>query len=65
MKRREFGQKLVGGAIAAGVAGAPAAAIVPKKNALMHVGADYQRSRRSQSRYDGQGKPGIQPTSRR
>ena len=41
MKRREFGQKLVGGAIAAGVAGVPAAAIVPKKNALMHVGADY------------------------
>jgi hypothetical protein len=37
MKRREFGQKLVGGAIAAGVAGVPASAIVPKKNALMHV----------------------------
>src|SRR5258707_15487974 len=41
MKRREFGQKLVGGAIAAGVTSSPAAAIVPKKNALMHVGADY------------------------
>src|SRR5438105_15009767 len=41
MKRREFGQKIVGGAIAAGVAGSPAAAIIPKKNVLMHVGADY------------------------
>lgn len=41
MKRREFGQKLVSSAIAAGVAGSPAAAIVPKKNTLMHVGADY------------------------
>src|SRR5580700_9687884 len=41
MKRREFGQNIVGGAIAAGVAASPAAAIVPKKNALMHVGADY------------------------
>jgi mannonate dehydratase len=41
MKRREFGQKFVHGAIAAGVAGSPAAAVVPKKNSLMHVGADY------------------------
>src|SRR5438477_4720700 len=41
MKRREFGQKIVGGAIAAGVAGSPAAAIIPKKNTLMHAGADY------------------------
>src|ERR1700719_1101644 len=43
MKRREFGQKLVGGAIAAGVANSPAAlaASAPKKNPLMHVGADY------------------------
>jgi len=41
MKRREFGKKIVGGAIAAGVAGSPASAIVPKKNTLMHAGADY------------------------
>src|SRR3981081_1636449 len=44
MKRREFGQKLVSSAITAGVAGLPAAgtaASAPKKNTLMHVGADY------------------------
>jgi mannonate dehydratase len=47
MKRREFGQKLVTRAIAARVAGsqvtttAALAATVPKKNTLMHVGADY------------------------
>ena len=48
MKRREFSQKLVGGAVAAGITGpsvpgaaaAPAASL-PKKNSLMHVGADY------------------------
>src|SRR5260370_10513268 len=41
MQRREFGQKLGSGAIAAGVGGSAASAIVPKKNTLMHVGADY------------------------
>src|SRR4030081_3812329 len=44
MKRREFGQKFVSSAITAGVAGLPAAgtaASAPKKNTLMHVGADY------------------------
>ena len=48
MKRREFGEKLVSGAIGASMAGssAPAAASAqslrtPRKNTLMHVGGDY------------------------
>lgn len=48
IKRREFGGKLVSGAIAAGAAGlaapgsAPAqTARAPRKNSLMHVGGDY------------------------
>jgi mannonate dehydratase len=48
MKRREFGQRLVGSAVAAGLAGAPASGAnpskvghTPKKNTLMHIGADY------------------------
>ena len=49
MKRRDFGKTLAGGVIGAGVAGsvtpwagsANAAAPVPKKNTLMHVGGDY------------------------
>ena len=48
MKRREFGQKLVGSAVAAGMASASApnaalalAAKAPQKNTLMHIGADY------------------------
>jgi mannonate dehydratase len=49
MKRRDFGKTLAGGVIGAGLAGsakpwagsATAAAPVPKKNTLMHVGADY------------------------
>jgi mannonate dehydratase len=46
MKRREFGQKLVGGAIGAGVAKPVALAVaqparVARRNDLMHVGGDY------------------------
>src|SRR5258706_5047706 len=48
MKRREFSQKLVGSAVAAGVTGSstPGAALAlaasaPRKNTLMHIGADY------------------------
>ena len=48
MKRREFGERLVHGAVAAGMAGAlvpgaaPAPAVrAPKKNTRMHVGGDY------------------------
>jgi mannonate dehydratase len=46
MKRREFGEKLVGGAIAAGAgsalgAGSAQATSTPRKNTLMHVGGDY------------------------
>ena len=48
MKRREFGQKLVGGTIGASVAGASAithapaqGSRTPRKNSLMHVGGDY------------------------
>jgi mannonate dehydratase len=46
MKRREFGQKLVSSAVAAGITGASAPGIspaktMPKRNTLMHVGADY------------------------
>jgi mannonate dehydratase len=48
MKRREFGQKLVGGAVAAGITGASASGAAPakvgkspRKNTLMHIGADY------------------------
>jgi mannonate dehydratase len=48
MKRREFGKKLAGGVIGAGVAGNLAtgtasaqAARAPRKNTLMHVGGDY------------------------
>ncbi len=48
MKRRDFGRRLVGGVIGAGVAGsvnvaaAKAPAVrVPRKNTLMHVGGDY------------------------
>src|SRR5258707_5605976 len=48
MKRREFGQKLVGSAVAAGITGVSApgagpalAASAPRKNTLMHIGADY------------------------
>src|SRR5213594_2367553 len=43
MKRREFGQKLGGAAIAAALAGpaAASAAQALRKNALMHVGGDY------------------------
>src|SRR5260370_4073125 len=59
MQRREFGQKLVSGAIAAGVAGSPASAIVPKKNSLMHVGADYH-SVAGGPRADMTGKPNLE-----
>ena len=48
MKRREFGQKFVSGAIGAGIASpsAPGTASAqapraPRKNTLMHVGGDY------------------------
>ena len=48
MKRREFGEKLVGGAIGASIAGCAASKSVsaqaergPMKNTLMHVGGDY------------------------
>src|SRR5438094_120728 len=43
MKRREFGQKLGGAAMAAALAGpaAASAAQAPRKNTLMHVGGDY------------------------
>src|SRR5215467_11413325 len=50
IKRREFGKKLVSGALGAGAAaglssGTPAAQAArpqaPRKNTLMHVGADY------------------------
>src|SRR5881397_216590 len=43
MKRREFGQKLGGAAIAAALAGpaAASAAQALRKNTLMHVGGDY------------------------
>lgn len=50
IKRREFGKKLVGGAVGAGIASGvrPEAALAksvhapkPKKNLLMHVGGDY------------------------
>ena len=42
LKRREFGQRLVGGALAAGMPAAAAAAARPAKtNTLMHVGGDY------------------------
>src|SRR5438046_9670406 len=47
MKRREFNHTLVGGAVAAGInvssaSGADAKnASGPRKNTLMHVGADY------------------------
>ena len=40
MKRREFGGKLVSGAIAAGMGGASASGAA-RKNTLMHVGGDY------------------------
>src|SRR5689334_10225400 len=43
MKRREFGERFVAGAIAAGIA-RPAcldAAPAHRKNTVMHVGADY------------------------
>jgi len=39
IKRREFGKALVSGAIGAGVN--PGLAAAPRKNTLMHVGADY------------------------
>ena len=46
MRRREFGERLVGGAIGAGMAASTAAnaaaqAARPRKNTLMHVGGDY------------------------
>lgn len=45
MRRREFGQKLASGAIAAGIAASTgetaSAASKPRKNTAMHVGADY------------------------
>src|SRR5450759_669617 len=48
MKRREFGEKLVSGAIGAGVAASSGAGTAsaqvprpPRPNTLMHVGADY------------------------
>ena len=48
MKRREFGEKLVSGAIGASIAGSSApgtasaqSARTPRKNTLMHVGGDY------------------------
>src|SRR5438067_13006058 len=47
MKRREFNQSLVGGAVAAGINASSASgadaknASRPRKNTLMHVGADY------------------------
>src|SRR5215471_11949641 len=42
LKRREFGQTLVSGALAAGVPVSAAATARPaKKNTLMHVGGDY------------------------
>jgi mannonate dehydratase len=40
MKRREFGQSLLGGAVASGATPLPAAAAA-RKNTLMHVGGDY------------------------
>ncbi len=46
MKRREFGETLISGAIGAGLAGSLAPAVSaqaprPRKNTLMHVGGDY------------------------
>jgi mannonate dehydratase len=48
MKRREFGERVVAGAVAAGVVGPAASGAVPaqanrrpRKNTLMHVGGDY------------------------
>ena len=44
MKRREFGERFLGGAIGAGVAPRTAfaqASPAPRKNTLMHVGGDY------------------------
>jgi len=48
MKRREFGQRVVGAAIGASVAGASGltdasaqGSRTPRRNALMHVGGDY------------------------
>jgi flavin-dependent dehydrogenase len=44
IQRREFGKTLVSGAIGAGVnraTASPQAARLPRKNTLMHVGADY------------------------
>src|SRR5579883_3391299 len=41
LKRREFGQTLVGGALAASTPVSAAAARSPRKNTLMHVGGDY------------------------
>ncbi len=41
MRRREFGTKIVGGAIAGGAASAQTARVPPRKNTLMHVGGDY------------------------
>jgi len=46
MKRRDFAKSLAGGVIGAGVVASAApvpatAAPAPRKNTLMHVGADY------------------------
>jgi mannonate dehydratase len=48
MRRREFGEKLIAGAMGAGLAGSAAADAAParparihRKNSLMHVGGDY------------------------
>jgi mannonate dehydratase len=41
MKRREFGERLVIGALGPGLAAAAQAPRVPRKNTLMHVGGDY------------------------
>ncbi len=66
INRREFGKKLSGGVIGAGIGGSVdlgsvpvRAAHVPRKNTLMHVGADYH-SVAGGGRYHGEGKVGIQ-----
>ena len=41
IQRREFGKTLVSGALGAGAAGGALAAPTPRKNTLMHLGADY------------------------
>ncbi len=41
LKRREFGQSLVGGALTTGMSGSAASARPARKNTVMHVGGDY------------------------